>query len=55
MNEILPEVLKALDIVRLSELTHFFSVAWRSGTEPVEGQTVVVVLIFKKGGLESVL
>lgn len=30
------EVLKALDIVGLSWLTRLFSVAWRSGTVPVE-------------------
>lgn len=49
VDEIRPEMLKALDIVGLSWLTRLFSVAWRSGTVPVEWQTGVVVPIFKKG------
>jgi len=35
-KEIRPEMLKALDIAGLSWLTRLFSVAWRSGTVPVE-------------------
>ncbi len=42
-------LLKALDIVGLSWLTRLFSVAWSSGTVPLELQTGVVVPIFKKG------
>ena len=38
-----PEMLKALDIVGLSWLTHLFNVAWRSGTTPVDWHTEVVV------------
>ena len=49
VDEICPEMLKALDIVGLSWLTRLFSVAWMSGTVPVELQTGVVVSIFKKG------
>uniref|UniRef100_A0A8C2ZPF1 Reverse transcriptase domain-containing protein n=1 Tax=Cyclopterus lumpus TaxID=8103 RepID=A0A8C2ZPF1_CYCLU len=49
VDEILPEMLKALDIVGLSWLTRLFSVAWGSGTVPMDWQTGVVVPIFKKG------
>lgn len=42
-------MLKAIDIVGLSWLTFLFSVAGRSGTEPLEWQTRVVVPILKKG------
>ena len=49
MDEIHPEMLKALDIVGLSLLVRLFSVAWRLGTVPVDWQTGVVVPIFKKG------
>ena len=45
-GKICPEILKAFDIVGLAWLTHLFNVAWRSGTTPVEWQTVVVVPIF---------
>ena len=31
-----PEMLKALDIVELSLLAQLFSVAWRSGTVPMD-------------------
>jgi len=47
VDEIGPEMLKALDIIGLSWLTRLVNVAWRSGTVPVEWQTVVP--IFKKG------
>lgn len=43
VEKIHPEIWKALDIVRLSWLTHLFSTAWRSGTVPVWQQTLVVV------------
>ncbi len=49
MDEIGPRMLKALDIVGLSWLTHLFSVVWRSRTVPVEWQTGLVVPIYKKG------
>ena len=49
VDEIRPEMLKALDIVGLSWLTRLYNVAWASGTVPVEWQTGVVVPIFKKG------
>jgi len=41
VDEIRPEMLKALDIVGLSWLTCLFNVAWRSGTGCVEWQTRV--------------
>jgi len=48
VDELRPEMLKALDIVRLSWLTCLFNVAWGLGTVPVDWQTGVVVPIFKK-------
>lgn len=51
VDEIRPEMLKVLDIVRVLLLTHLFSVMWRLGTVPVEWQAGVVVPIFKKGDL----
>lgn len=45
IDEIRCEMLTALDIVVLSWLTSFFSVALRLGTVPVEWQTRVVVPI----------
>ncbi|XP_013872670.1 uncharacterized protein LOC106523692 [Austrofundulus limnaeus] len=55
VEEIRPEMLKVLDVVGLSWLTHLFNIAWRTGTTPVEWQTRVVVPIFKKGTGECVL
>ena len=49
VDEIRPEMLKALDIVGLSWLTRLCNVAWGSGTVPVVWQTGVVVPFFKKG------
>jgi len=49
VDEIRPEMLKALDIVGLSLLTCLFSVVWRSGTVSVEWQTRLVVPMYKKG------
>ena len=49
MDEIRPEMLKALDNVGLLWLTRLYNVAWGSGTVPMEWQTGVVVPIFKKG------
>ncbi|KAL7857954.1 hypothetical protein AOLI_G00180560 [Acnodon oligacanthus] len=49
VDEIRPEMLKALDIVGLSWLTHLCNIAWTSGTVPLDWQTGVVVPIFKKG------
>jgi len=48
VDEICPEMLKALDIFGMSWLTCIFSVAWRSGKVPVEWHTGVVVPISKK-------
>lgn len=49
VDEIRPEMLKALNINGLSWLTCIFNVAWRTGTVPVYWQTGLVVPIFKKG------
>ena len=49
MDQIYPEILKALDIGRLSWLTCLLNVTWMSGTTFVKWQTRVVVSIFKKG------
>lgn len=49
VDEIGPEMLKALDILGLSWLTRLFSAAWKSGTVHVECQTGVVIPIFQKG------
>uniref|UniRef100_A0AAR2LXG4 Tetraspanin n=1 Tax=Pygocentrus nattereri TaxID=42514 RepID=A0AAR2LXG4_PYGNA len=51
VDEIHPEMLKALDIVGLSWLTRLCNIAWTSGTVPLDWQTGVVVPIFKKGGV----
>ncbi|KAI3359803.1 hypothetical protein L3Q82_014179, partial [Scortum barcoo] len=39
VDEIRPEYLKSLDVVGLSWLTRLCSIAWRSGTVPLEWQT----------------
>lgn len=39
VDEILPEVLKALDVVGLSWLTSLFNIAWRSATVPLDWLT----------------
>lgn len=49
MGEIRPEYLKSLDVVGLFWLTRLCSIAWQSGTVPLEWQTGVVVPLFKKG------
>lgn len=49
VDEICPEDLKSLDVVELSWLTGLCSMAQWSGTVPLEWQTGVVVLVFKKG------
>ena len=49
MDEICPEYLKSLDVVGLSWLTRLCSIAWQSGTVPLDWQTGVVVPLFKKG------
>ncbi|KAM9358371.1 uncharacterized protein ABDE67_003862 [Symphorus nematophorus] len=49
VDEIRPEYLKSLDVVGLSWLTRLCSIAWQSGTVPMEWQTGVVVPLFKKG------
>ncbi len=50
VDEISHEMLKALDIVGLSQLTRLLCVTWRLGTVPVEWQNGMVVPIFKQGG-----
>ena len=50
VEEIHPEYLKSLDVVGLSWLTRLCSIAWQSGTVPLDWQTRVVVPLFKKGG-----
>lgn len=49
MEEICPEILKALDIVELSWSTHLFNIAWMSGRVPMDWQTRMVVPFFKIG------
>lgn len=49
VDEICLEDLKSLDVVELSWLTGLCSMAQWSGTVPLEWQTGVVVLVFKKG------
>uniref|UniRef100_A0A671UNG7 Reverse transcriptase domain-containing protein n=2 Tax=Sparus aurata TaxID=8175 RepID=A0A671UNG7_SPAAU len=49
VDEIRPEYLKSLDVVGLSWLTRLCSIAWQSGTVPLDWQTGVVVPLFKKG------
>ena len=51
VDEVRPEILKALDVVGLSWLTRLCSIAWTSGAVPLDWQTGVVVLLFKKGEL----
>jgi len=48
VDEIRPEMLKALNIVGLSWLTCLYNVTWESGTVPMDWQTGVVVPILKK-------
>ena len=47
MDEIRPEYLKSLDVVGLSWLTRLCSIAWQSGTVPLDWQTGVVIPLFK--------
>ncbi|KAK3523553.1 hypothetical protein QTP70_002456 [Hemibagrus guttatus] len=49
VDEIRPEYLKSLDVVRLSWLTRLCNIAWQSGTVPLDWATGVVVPLFKKG------
>ena len=49
IDEIRPEMLKALGVEGLSRVTCLFNIAWKSGTVPREWQTGVVVPLFKKG------
>ena len=48
MDEVRPEFLRALDVVGLSWLTRLCSIAWTSGTVPLDWQIGVVVPLFKK-------
>uniref|UniRef100_A0A3B3HQU3 Reverse transcriptase domain-containing protein n=1 Tax=Oryzias latipes TaxID=8090 RepID=A0A3B3HQU3_ORYLA len=49
VDEVRPEHLKSLDAVGVPWLTRLCSIAWRSGTVPLDWQTGVVVPLFKKG------
>ena len=49
VDEICPEMLKALGVEGLSWMTRLFNIAWKSVTVPREWQTGVVVPLFKKG------
>ncbi|XDV32946.1 hypothetical protein PO909_003592 [Leuciscus waleckii] len=49
VDEIRPEYLKSMEVVGLSWLTRLCSIAWRSGTVPLDWQTGVVVPLYKKG------
>ena len=49
IDEIRPEMLKALGVEGLSWMTRLFNIAWKSGTVPREWQTGVVAPLFKKG------
>jgi exonuclease III len=49
VDEIRPEMLKALGPQGISWLTRVFRVAWESGRVPLDWQTGVVVPLFKKG------
>ncbi len=49
IDEIRPEMLKALDVERLSCMTCLFNIVWIFRTVLKEWQTGVVVLLFKKG------
>ena len=49
IDEIRPEMLKALGVEGLSWMTRLFNTAWKSVSVPKEWQTRVVVPLFKKG------
>ena len=49
VDEIHPEMLKALGVEGLSWFTHLISIAWKSGAVPKKWLTGVVVPLFKKG------
>uniref|UniRef100_A0A8C8DQS5 Reverse transcriptase domain-containing protein n=1 Tax=Oryzias sinensis TaxID=183150 RepID=A0A8C8DQS5_9TELE len=49
VDEVRPEHLKSLDAVGVSWLTRLCSIAWQSGTVPLDWQTGVVVPLFRKG------
>ena len=49
VDEIRPEMLKALGVEGLSWLTRLINIAWKSGAVLKEWQTGVVVPLFKKG------
>ena len=48
VDEIRPEMLKALGVEGLSWLTRLINIAWNSGAVPKEWQTRVVVPLFEK-------
>src|SRR5699024_12517514 len=49
IDEIRPEMLKALDGIGAAWLTRIFQVAWDSGEVPLDWTTGVIVPIFKRG------
>uniref|UniRef100_A0AAY5K902 Reverse transcriptase domain-containing protein n=1 Tax=Esox lucius TaxID=8010 RepID=A0AAY5K902_ESOLU len=49
IDEIRPELLKALGVEGMSWMTRLFNIAWESGKVPKEWWTSVVVPLFKKG------
>ena len=49
IDEIRPEMLKALGVNGLSWLTRLFNIAWETGTVPKVWQIGVVVPLFKTG------
>ena len=49
MDEIRPELLKALDVVGLSWLTRLYNIVWTSGTVSLEWKTGVVVPFSRRG------
>ena len=49
IDEIRPEMLKALGVEGLSGITRLLNIPWKSGTVPREWQTGVEVPLFKMG------
>ena len=49
VDEICPELLKALDVVGLLWLTRLCNIAWSSGAVPLDWQTGVVVPLSYRG------
>ena len=49
VDEVRPGFLRAVDVVGLSWLTRLCSIAWTSGTVPLDWQIRMVVPLFKRG------